>query len=59
MGVKLGTIPDKAHVYAIAERDIDGMDYDEFKLLISDLGYWADQLDDILRTRFGSSTSLN
>jgi len=35
------------------------MDYDEFKLVISDLGYWADQLDDILHARFGSTTAMN
>ncbi|MEO8769457.1 MAG: YbjN domain-containing protein [Ferruginibacter sp.] len=59
MGVKLSIIPEKGFMYAIAERDIDGMDYEEFKTLISDLGYWADQMDDVLRQRFGSTTALN
>lgn len=59
MGVKLSIIPEKGFVYAVAERDIEGMDYTEFKTLISDLGYWADQLDDILLQRFGSAASLN
>ncbi|MGC4039031.1 MAG: YbjN domain-containing protein [Chitinophagaceae bacterium] len=59
MGVKLAVIPEKGYLYAVAERDIDGMDYEEFKSMISDLGYWADQLDDILQTRFGSNPSLN
>lgn len=59
MGVKLSIIPEKGFVYAVAERDIEGMDYSEFKTLISDLGYWADQLDDILLQRFGSAASLN
>jgi hypothetical protein len=59
MGVKLAIMPDKGYVYAVAERDIDGMDYIEFKTLISDLGYWSDQLDNILHERFGSTTALN
>ena len=59
MGVKLSILPEKGFVYAVAERDIDGMDYIEFKTLISDLGSWADQLDNQLHARFGSTTALN
>ena len=59
MGLKLSIVPEKGFVYAVAERDIEGMDYTEFKTLISDLGYWADQLDDLLLQRFGSAASLN
>jgi len=59
MGVKLSIMQEKGFMYAIAERDIDGMDYDEFKVMVSDLGYWADQMDDILKERFGSTTALN
>lgn len=59
MGIKLGIIPDMGYMYAIAERDIDGMDYNEFKTLVSDLGYWADQLDDLLKERFGATANLN
>ena len=59
MGVKLSIIPSKGYVYAVAERDIDGMDYTEFTTMLSDLGYWADQMDDALRLRFGSTTALN
>ncbi|MEO8403613.1 MAG: YbjN domain-containing protein [Chitinophagaceae bacterium] len=59
MGVKLSIMPEKGYVYAVAERDIDGMDYTEFKTLISDLGYWADQLDNLLQERFGSTVTLN
>lgn len=59
MGVKLSIMPDKGFMYAVAERDIEGMDYSEFKTLISDLGYWADQLDNILHERFGSTAALN
>lgn len=59
MGVKLSIIPEKGYMYAVAERDIEGMDYTEFKTLVSDLGYWADQLDNILHERFGATASLN
>lgn len=60
MGVKLSTIASKGYLYAVAERDIDGMDYEEFTLLINDVGYWADQLDDYLKKTFGEpKTNLN
>jgi hypothetical protein len=59
MGVKLAILPEKGFMYAVAERDIDGMDFIEFKTLISDLGFWADQLDDMLVERFGSTAALN
>lgn len=59
MGVKLGVLPNRGYMYAIAERDIEGMDYAEFKSTISDLGYWADQLDNLLVERFGSTVALN
>ena len=60
MGVKIGTIAEKGHLYAIGERDIEGMDYAEFVTLISDVGYWADHLDDLLKSRFGEpETNLN
>jgi hypothetical protein len=49
MGIKLSIIPEKGLLCAIAERDIDGMDYDEFVTLISDIGYWADYLDNYLK----------
>ena len=59
MGMKLGILPEKGYMYAIAERDIDGMDFVEFKTLISDLGYWSDSMDDMLKQRFGSTAALN
>ncbi|MEP6675529.1 MAG: YbjN domain-containing protein [Ferruginibacter sp.] len=60
MGVKISSIPANGFLYAVAERDIEGMDYNEFTTLISDLGYWADQLDNFLAERFGApQTSLN
>lgn len=59
-GVKLGTMADKGYMYAIGERDIDGMEYHELVTLISDVGYWADHLDDLLKGRFGEpKTTLN
>lgn len=59
MGVKLAIIPEKGFMYAVAERDIEGMDYTEFKTLVSDLGYWADQLDDMLHQHFGNTVPMN
>ena len=59
MGVKLGVLPNRGFMYAIAERDIEGMDYTEFNQTVSDLGFWADQLDDLLVQRFGSTVALN
>ena len=60
MGVKIGTMSDRGFMYAIGERDIEGMDYPEFVTLISDVGYWADQLDELLKSRFGEpKTTLN
>lgn len=59
-GVKLGTISEKGHMYAIAERDIEGMGYAEFIILVNDVAYWADKLDDLLKSRFGEpSSNLN
>jgi hypothetical protein len=57
MGVKIGTMADKGYMYAIGERDIEGMDYPGFVTLISDVGYWADHLDDLLKQRFGEPES--
>ena len=60
MGVKIGTMADRGYMYAIGERDIEGMDYQEFVTLVSDVGYWADHLDDLLKSRFGEpKTTLN
>lgn len=52
MGIKLATIAEKGILCAIAERDIEGMDYQEMVTLISDIGYWADELDDFLKKNF-------
>ena len=53
MGIKLSIIPDKGLLCAIAERDIDGMDYDEFLSMISDIAYWADHFENYLQDHFG------
>ena len=57
MGVKIGVLADKGFMYAIAEREIDGMDYREFITLINDVGYWADQLGELFKSRFGEPQS--
>ena len=60
MGVKIGMMADKGYIYAIGERDIEGMDYGEFVTLISDVGYWGDHLNQLLNSRFGEpKTNLN
>ena len=60
MGVKIGIMADRGYIYAIGERDIEGMDYVEFVTMISDVGYWADQLNQLLNSRFGEpKTNLN
>jgi hypothetical protein len=53
MGIKLGTIADKGLLCVIAERDIEGMDYQEFVTLISDISFWADHLENHLQEHFG------
>lgn len=58
LGVKLTVMPnanpDNDWVYATYERDIEGMEYAECVTCISDLGLWADWLDDQLKTEFGT-----
>ena len=53
MGIKFSIISDKKLLCVIAERDIDGMDYDEFISLISDISYWADHFDNYLQEHYG------
>jgi hypothetical protein len=52
MGVKLSALTDKGLLCAVTERDIDGMDYQEFIGVISDISYWADHLKDYFKTHF-------
>ncbi len=60
LAVKIGTIADKGYLYAIGERDIEGLEYPEFVALINDVGFWANHLDELLKSRFGEpETNLN
>jgi hypothetical protein len=60
MGVKVATIVEKGFVYAVAERDIEGMDYVEFVTVVNDLAHWAEKLAEYLKKRFDSvSTAAN
>ncbi|GAB4395248.1 MAG: hypothetical protein OHK0053_01380 [Microscillaceae bacterium] len=52
LGVKLTIMPNSDWVYATYERDILGMDYEELRTCIADLEWWADKLDDELKTQF-------
>lgn len=52
-GIKLGLTADKGLLCAIAERDIADMNYAEMVTLITDVGYYADTLDDIFKKKFG------
>jgi hypothetical protein len=53
MGIKLSTLANKGLLCVVTERDIDGMDYQEFITIISDISYWAGQLSDYFEKRFG------
>jgi len=50
LGVKLTVMQDSERVYATYERDILGMDYVEMATCITDLEWWADKLDDELKS---------
>ncbi len=52
LGVKLSVMPNSNWVYATYERDIRGIDYHELSTCIADLEWWADKLDDELKTQF-------
>jgi hypothetical protein len=53
MGIKLGTLSNRGLLCLVAERDIEGMDYQEFVTMISDVGYWADHFDNLLQVQQG------
>jgi hypothetical protein len=55
MGIKLSALTDKGLLCAVTERDIDGMDYQEFITIISDISYWADHLKDYFKNQFGAN----
>ncbi len=52
LGVKLSLKPGSNWVFAVAERDVNGMDYQELVTCIGDLEWWADKLDDELKASF-------
>ena len=52
LGVKLSMQKDTDQVWALYERDLVGMDYSELITVLEDLGYWADQFDDMLKAEF-------
>ncbi len=53
MGIKLGTLESRGLLCLVAERDIEGMDYQEFVTMISDIGFWADHYDNHLQEHDG------
>lgn len=53
MGFKLGTLSNRGLLCVVAERDIEGMDYQEFVTMIRDIGYWADHFDNHLQQHQG------
>ncbi|MEO1653974.1 MAG: YbjN domain-containing protein [Bacteroidota bacterium] len=50
LGVKLTLMEGSNKVYATYERDIMGMDFGELATCIADLEWWADKLDDELKS---------
>ena len=52
LGVKLTLMEGTNKVYATYERDIMGMDYSELATCIADLEWWADTLDDELKSAY-------
>jgi len=52
LGVKLTVMKGTNKVYATYERDIVGMDYSELSTCIGDLEWWADKLDDELKSTY-------
>jgi len=51
-GIKLSVTSDKRFLCAVSERDIDGMDYQEFLTIITDISFWGDQLSDFFKKHF-------
>jgi Domain of unknown function (DUF1821). len=51
MGIKLGILSSRGLLCLVAERDIEGMDYQEFVTIIQDIGFWADHFDDKLQAQ--------
>ena len=53
-GIKLSITSDKKFLLAVSERDIDGMDYQEFLTIITDISFWADHLTNFFKTQFNT-----
>lgn len=52
LGIKFSLVANSNKVWASYERDIQGLDFKELNIFISDFEFWADQLDDELKTEF-------
>lgn len=52
LGVKLSLQKDTDQAWALFERDLIGLDYSELVTILEDLGYWADEFDDMLKKEF-------
>lgn len=59
LGVKLTIMPETDKIYATYERDIQGIDYKEVKTCITDLEWWSDELDDLLKEKLGVQKTSN
>ena len=57
LGYKISADESRGFVCAVAERNIQGMTYEEMTGLITDLGLWADKLDRFLQEETGSTGS--
>jgi hypothetical protein len=55
LGVKLTVMPNSQKVYATFERDIAGISAQETATCITDMGLWADYLDDVLAKEFSEA----
>jgi hypothetical protein len=53
MGIKLGSLAEKGLLCVITERDVEGMDYNEFMSIIGDISYWSDQLHKFFDEKYG------
>jgi hypothetical protein len=52
-------MPETDKIYATYERDIQGIDYKEVKTCITDLEWWSDELDDLLKEKLGVQKTSN
>ena len=55
LGYKISADETRGFVCAVSERNIDSMTYEEMTTLISDLGMWADKLDQFLQQETSTS----